>query len=143
MFIGFWKFRVHGFEPFPGTKIFRNMLFLNCRFSGSHITSEMKTQETILNAVRADAPKGVHSGEGMWTFSTSIVSSLGECILASELVKSTCGSCSWSHKATSTSQTDSAHSFLTESNPGTGGRWGAGCLPKKKCLRKRHGESGL
>lgn len=66
--------------------------------------------------------------------------SLGECILASGLVKSTCGSCSWSHKAAFTSQMDSLCSFLPESNPGD--RWGAGCLPKEKCLRKRHGESG-
>lgn len=71
-------YRVHGFEPFPGIKIFRNVLFLNLKFSGSHITSEMKTEETILNAIRADAPKGVLTGEGMWPFSASIVSSLGE-----------------------------------------------------------------
>lgn len=82
-------YRVHGFEPFPGFKIFRDVLFLNLKFSGSHIASEVKAQETILNAIRADAPKSIHTGEGMWTFSTSIVSSLGECMLASGLVKST------------------------------------------------------
>lgn len=75
--------------------------------------------------------------ESMWTFSTNIVSSRGECIPASGLGKSTCGSCSWSHKAAVTSQVDS---FLPESNPNTAG-WGARCLPKEKRLRKRRGES--
>lgn len=51
-------------------------------------------------------------------------------------VKRSCGSSPWSRTAASPSQLGPLCPFLPESNPSTGGRWGAGCLPKGKCLRK-------
>lgn len=70
---------------------FRNVLLLKLPFLGSHTTSEKRIQYTVPNAGRADAPKGTHTGQGIWTFSISTVCSLRVCILSSGLMKSSCG----------------------------------------------------
>lgn len=120
------------------------MLLLDLQFWGSHATSEKKIQETVPNAIKADAPKGAHTGQGMWTFSISTVCSRGACILASGLAKSNCGSSLWS-RTPGFPRPEGGNSlsilFSQRAIPvlGAGGKQDAS--PKENVPGKRHGES--
>lgn len=78
----------------------------------------------------------------MRSFSIRAVCSLGACTLIPGLVKNSCRSSPWGCTAVSPSQLDALHSFLPESNSGSGVRWGASASPREKVSGKRHRDSG-